>query len=468
LTFLLLPPTSNLPSAIAFEMKNCYPFTMDVGTLTKVKIDRLAHLGAGVGRVDNLVIFIPFTAPGDTVIARVTHKKRHYLQGEITEIVSQSPLRNPAPCDVFGTCGGCHWQHLPYRSQLELKEETFRDLLRRIGKIESIEQLPTIPSPREYSYRCRIQVHAEYRVPQYALGFFKEASHELIQFQYCHISTPLINSVLQGFRQFLNLWVPKPTIQRIDLNVSVDDEKVIATLHVSPHFIGEGRTIFRNPQAIHPQLMGIAIVGQRKEKRSSLEIGETVAKYSWNSPRGIKVRYRVRPLSFFQVNAEQNHRLIHTVLELAEMRGDERVLDLFCGVGNFTFPLSLKALYTVGIDENPWAIRDARSIRKLNPIRELDFLCMNVQAALETRPKKIFRPDIIVIDPPRAGCGQIIKPIVELGASKIIYISCDPGTLARDLNLFQLGGYIPVRTQLIDMFPQTYHIESVTQLRRIS
>jgi 23S rRNA (uracil1939-C5)-methyltransferase len=137
-------------------------------------------------------------------------------------------------------------------------------------------------------------------------------------------------------------------------------------------------------------------------------------------------------------------------------------------VGNFTCPLSLTALYTVGIDENPWAIRDARSIRKLNPIRELDFLCMNVQGALETRSKKIFKPDIIVIDPPRAGCGQIIKPIVELGASKIIYISCDPGTLARDLNLFQLGGYIPVRTQLIDMFPQTYHIESVTQLRRIS
>jgi 23S rRNA (uracil1939-C5)-methyltransferase len=137
-------------------------------------------------------------------------------------------------------------------------------------------------------------------------------------------------------------------------------------------------------------------------------------------------------------------------------------------VGNLSFPLSLKAHYTVGIDENPWAIKDARSIQKLNPIRELDFLCTSVQRALETRPKKILRPDIIVIDPPRAGCGQIIKGVVELGASKIVYISCDPGTLARDLNLFQFEGYIPVKTQLIDMFPQTYHIESVTQLRRIS
>ncbi len=441
---------------------------MDVGTLTKVRINRVAHLGSGVGRVNNRVILIPFTAPGDTIIARVTHKKKHYLQGEITEIISQSPLRNPSPCDVFGTCGGCHWQHLTYRSQLELKEETFRDLLQRIGKIESIEQLPIIPSPREYSYRCRIQLHAEYRGPEYVLGFFREASHELIQFQYCHISDPLINSVLQGLRQFLNLWVPKPTIQRIDLNVSVDDEKVIAILHVSPHFLREGRAIFRNPQAIHPQLMGIVLVGQRKEGKRPVEIGETVAKYSWNSPRGIKVRYRVGPLNFFQVNAEQNHRLIHTVLELAEMQGNEKVLELFCGVGNFTFPLSLKAQYTVGIDENRWAIKDARSIRKLNPIRGVDFLCMSVQRALQTRPKKILRPDIIVIDPPRAGCGQIIKGVAELGASKIIYISCDPGTLARDLNLFKLGSYIPVKTRLIDMFPQTYHIESVTLLCRIS
>ena len=440
---------------------------MDVGTLTKVRIDRLAHLGSGVGRVDNRVIFIPFTAPGDTVIARITHKKKHYLHGEIREIVSQSPLRNPSPCDVFGICGGCHWQHLVYLTQLELKAQTFRDLLCRIGKIESIEQLPIIPSQWEYSYRCRIQLHAEYRRTEYALGFFRDASHELIQFQYCHISDPLINSVLQRLRPFLNLWVPKPTIKRIDLNVSVDDEKMIAILHVSPHFIREGRTIFRDPQAIHPQLIGVVLVGQGRKKRP-VEIGETVVKYSWNSPRGIKIRYRVGPLSFYQVNSQQNQHLIHAVLEFAGMRGDEKVVDLFCGVGNFTFPLSLKAQYTVGIDENPWAIKDARSIQKLNPIRDLDFLCMSVQRVLRTMPKKILRPDIVVIDPPRSGCGQIIKGIVELGASKIIYISCDPGTLARDITIFQMGGYVPVKTQPIDMVPQTYHIESATLLHRKS
>ncbi|UCD70889.1 MAG: 23S rRNA (uracil(1939)-C(5))-methyltransferase RlmD [Syntrophobacterales bacterium] len=435
--------------------------------MTKVRIDRLAHLGSGVGRVDNRVIFVPFTAPGDTVIARITHKKKHYLHGEIREIVSQSPLRNPSPCDVFGICGGCHWQHLVYPTQLELKAETLRDLFGRIGKIESIEHLPIIPSPQEYSYRCRVQLHAEYRGPEYALGFFREASHKIIQFQYCHISDPLINSSLEGLRPFLNHWVSKPTIRRIDLNVSVDDDKVIAILHVSPHFIREGRAIFRNPQTIHPQLMGVVLVGQGRGKRP-VEIGETVVKYSWNSPRGIKIRYRIGPLSFSLVNFEQNHRLIQAVLELAEMRGDEKVVDLFCGGGNFTFPLSLKAQYTVGIDENPWAIKDARSTQKLNPIRDLEFLCMSVQRALQTRPKKILRPNIIVINPPRSGCGQIVNGIVELGASKIIYISCDPGTLARDINIFRMEGYITVKTQPIDMVPQTYHIESVTLLKRRS
>ena len=435
--------------------------------MTKVKIDRLAHLGSGVGRVDNRVIFIPFTAPGDTVIARIIHKKKQYLHGEIREIVSQSPLRNPPPCDVFGICGGCHWQHLVYPTQLELKEETLRDLLHRIGKVESIERPPIIPSPREYSYRSRVQLHAEYRGLEYAVGFFREASHEIVQFQYCHISNPLINSVLQGLKPFLNLRVPKPTIRRIDLNVSVDDEKVIGILYVSPHFIRDGRAIFRNPQAIHPQLMGVVLVGQRRDKRP-VEIGETVAKYSWNSPRGVKIRYRVGPHSFSQVNPGQNHHLIHAVLELAEMRGDEKVLDLFCGIGNFTFPLSLKARYTVGVDENPWAIKDARAIQKLNPIRDLEFLCMSVETALLEKPKKILRPDVVVIDPPRTGCREIIKGIVELGASRIIYISCDPGTLARDLNFFQLRGYIPVKTQPIDMVHQTYHIESVTLLHKIS
>jgi 23S rRNA (uracil1939-C5)-methyltransferase len=348
-----------------------------------------------------------------------------------------------------------------------LKEETFRDLLHRIGKVESIEQLPIIPSPREYSYRCRVQLHAEYRGSEYALGFFKEASHEIIQFQYCHLSDPLINSVLQALRPFLNLWVPKPTIRRIDLNVSEDDEKVIAILHVSPHFIREGRALFRNPQAIHPQLMGVVLVKQKRGKRP-VEIGETVAKYSWNSPRGINIRYRVGPLSFSQVNIEQNHHLIHAVWELAEMRGDEKVLDLFCGVGNFTYPLSLKARHAVGIDENPWAIKDARSIQRLNPIRDLEFICMSVQQAMHQKPKKILRPDIIVIDPPRAGCKQIINGIVELGASRIVYVSCDPATLARDLSMFRSGGYLAVKTQLVDMMPQTYHSESITLLHKIS
>ena len=456
-----------LPSTIALRPENCYLFRMDVGTLTKVRIDRLAHLGSGVGRVDNRVIFVPFTAPGDTVIARITHKRKRYLKGEITEIVSQSPLRNPSPCEVFGICGGCHWQHMAYRSQLELKEENFRDLLQRIGKIGSLEQLPIIPSPQEYSYRCRVQLHAEYRAPEYLLGFFREASHEIVQFQYCHISHPLINSVLQGFRQFLNHWVPKPTVKQIDLNVSVDDGKIIAILWVSPHFIREARALFRNPEAIHPQLMGIVLLGGRREARP-VEIGDTVAKYSWNSPRGIKVRYRAGPLSFFQVNYQQNHQLINTVLEFGQIRGEEKVLDLFCGVGNFTFPLSLKAQYTVGIDENPWAIKDARFIQKLNPIRELDFLCMNVKKALQARSRKILRPDVIVLDPPRPGCDQIIRGVVQLGASRIIYISCDPGTLARDLSMFRSGGYLPLRTRPVDMFPHTYHIESVTLLRRIS
>ena len=437
---------------------------MEVGTLTKVKIDRLAHLGSGVGRVDNRVIFIPFTAPGDTVIARITHKKKHHFQGEIKEIVSQSPFRNPPPCDVFGICGGCHWQHLVYSTQLELKEQTFGDLLRRIGKVESVEQPPVIPSPWEYSYRSRVQLHTQYRVPHYILGFFKEASHEIIQFQHCHISNPLINSVLQGLRSFLDLWVPKPTIRGVDLNVSVDDERVIAILHVSPHFIREGRILFRNPQAVHPQLMGIVLIGGGRGKKP-VEMGETLAKYSWNSPRGIKIRYRVGPLSFSQVNPQQNQRLIQAVWELAEMRGNEKVLDLFCGVGNLTFPLSLRAQYAIGIDENPWAVKDARFAQKLNPIRDVEFMCMSVERALHERPKKILKPDIVVIDPPRAGCKQIIKGIVELGASKIIYISCDPGTLARDLKGLQLGGYIPVKTQPLDMLPQTYHIESVTLLR---
>jgi 23S rRNA (uracil1939-C5)-methyltransferase len=213
--------------------------------------------------------------------------------------------------------------------------------------------------------------------------------------------------------------------------------------------------------------MGVVLVDQRGGTRP-VEIGETVAKYSWNSPRAIKIRYRVGPLSFSQVNIEQNHCLIHAVWELAEMRGDEKVLDLFCGVGNFTFPLSLKAQYALGIDENPWAIKDARSIKRLNPIRDLEFLNMSVRKALHERPKKILRPDIIVINPPRAGCKQITNGIAELGASRIIYISCDSGTLARDLSIFRLEGYIPVKTQLIDMMPQTYHIESVTLLRKIS
>ncbi len=417
-------------------------------------IESIAFKGYGVARIDGKVIFVPYAATGDKVWVEILEEKKTYSIGRLDRIVDPSPWRVNPPCPYFGTCGGCQWQHIDYRLHGELKKAILIEALRRIGRIRDLPRPDLILSPRPYDYRARVQLKVRGRT----LGYFRERSHEIVDIDHCSISDPFVNQMIQQLRSEILAF---SKMEEIEINVSREEEKAVLILH--PRFWNRDsedrvREFFQN----HPVLKGIAIVAKKGLDRlgdSSLDF--TVSLLRSGEKRTI--RFRASALSFFQVNPEQNQRLIEAVLEFSEMRKNETLLDLYAGIGNFTLPLAAEASTVTGVEENKTAMGDARFNAERNGIRNCDFVRGKVEEVLKHLSKE---PDHVVLDPPRTGCKMILDRVVELKPKRIVYVSCEPTTFARDIHLLAESGYSLQRLALIDMFPQTYHMEVVGLLKK--
>lgn len=413
----------------------------------------MAFKGSGVGRKDGKTIFIPFTLPGDEVAVEVIKDKKTYFMGQVREILVSSPHRIKPPCPSFGICGGCQWQHIDPSFQGKIKREILSETLRRLGKLDPIPLIETIPFPVPYGYRIRVQL----KVKGKSIGYYQQGSHRVIDILHCPIAHPLVNQILSILRDQRNFLT---NVEEVEINVSPQEAKGILILHL--HSSDRrlkllARQLLKN----HPMLKGIAVSG----KRPRVFFGDPSLWFT------IPLRLGERTLSlqisagtFFQIYPEQNQQLIQTVLEWTNPNRAERVLDLYAGAGNFTLPLAIQAGEVWGIEENEIAIEDARFNAERNKIPNAYFIQGVVEKVLMDWNKG--RPDQIVLDPPRAGCKKIVDQIVRLVPEKIVYVSCDPATFARDLRLFHEKGYGLRRIRLIDMFPQTYHMEVVGLLQQ--
>ena len=415
----------------------------------QVLIEAVAFRGYGVGRISGKVVFVPFTVTGDLAWIKIIEEKKRYSTGRLIQIVDPSPWRVNPPCPYFGTCGGCQWQHIDNRFQAELKKTILRETLERIGRIKDLPPMDVTLSPKPYRYRVRVQLKR--RGPR--LGYFRERSHEVVDIDHCLISDPLVNQMLKELRGELAAF---SKMEGIDINVSPDEEKAALILHPilwnrgSEDFV---RKFFQN----HPILKGIAIVARNGLKR----LGDPSLHFTVPLHRSGEERilgFRASALSFFQVNPEQNRRLVEAVLEFSEARKDKILLDLYAGIGNFTLPLAAEASKVTGVEENRTAIEDARFNAKKNGIKNCDFVQGKAEEVLKNLSE---RPDDIILDPPRTGCRTILDQVVGLKPRRIIYVSCEPTTFSRDIRLFAENGYSLQRLRLIDMFPQTYHLEVV-------
>ncbi|MBZ0220717.1 MAG: class I SAM-dependent RNA methyltransferase [Candidatus Methylomirabilis sp.] len=435
-----------------------------------VEITSLAYGGKGVGRIDGKVVFVPYTAPGDLAEVEVVSAKKGYSEGEITRIERPSPVRVKPVCPLYGECGGCNLQHMSYAAELEWKQRILEETLRRVGKLEvkslNGDDVPAGPeavrfeepiaSPREFNYRSRARFHINGK----CAGFFAAGSHRVVDMDACPLLDPLINESFIDIKDVLKS-VDAPGISSFELVLSERDSKTVAIFNAH-----EARPIpWARALAGVRHLKGYevrAITDRgRKGKRVAIEdditVSYTAGGVDFSACAGI----------FSQVNRLQNRNLVAKALEFAALSGKETVIDLFSGSGNLTLPLALKAKEAIGVEADREAAREGSGNAARNSIENARFHAEDSILWLKRNLNILERgrDPVLVLDPPRGGEPQIARSLSGARPGSILYISCSPPTLARDLSFLAGLGYMVSRAVLIDMFPRTYHVESIMVLR---
>ncbi len=435
-----------------------------------ITVDRLAYGGSGFGRMDGKACFVPFTAPGDVVRVRLLRETRSYAEAEIIELLESSPLRVEPPCPHFGRCGGCHWQQLGYTAQVAAKEEIFADSLWRLARVERERVLPPLSAPDPWGYRSRLQLKLHGGVQEFRIGFFAPGSHTVVDLPGgCPVAHPALNQALALLRPVVEEFPQRNLIPQIDLAAG-DDGAVVMTVHYQgeqPRMVEE---FWRRHQG---RLAPIAGAVLRRGKRGPVTklFGRQRLTYALFLPAddgaGEELRLAFSAGSFSQVNYGQNRALVQMALEWSSPAVGERVLDLCCGNGNFSLPFARRAGEVVGLETGEGSVADARRNAVLHRMNNVRFEVLDGAVGLRRFIAAGERFDLVILDPPRGGAAEMSHLLGGVGAARILYVSCDPQTLGRDLAALQKGGYRVVKSRLVEMFPQTYHMESLTLLERL-
>ena len=437
----------------------------------ELTIEKLIYGGDGLGRLPadekgrGKAAFVPFTLPGEKVEAQVTDEKPGFVRASTTRLVEASPLRVEAACPYFQRCGGCHYQHAAYEEQLKIKEDILKENLRRLAKMESVPEIKVHRSPAwNYRNRTRLQVRAD---SGFALGYFKASSNKLLSVEQCPISSPLLNRAIEVLWKLGQRRQVPQSVCEVELFANDDDSRLQIELYVGSR---------QEAGKLEPQAFAQLLRGALSEVSSIYVFTQTIA-----SGRGQQVHIAEEPLwtdrpgefrygtkagalrvsggSFFQVNRFLVEELAAIV---AGGRSGEMALDLYAGVGLFSVALAASFRHIVAVESSQGSAADL----KYNSPRNVKAVRSTVDVYLAGQGAKV-RPDYVVVDPPRAGLGErLAHAVAKLGAKRVTYVSCDPATLARDLITLTGEGYRVDGLHLVDLFPQTYHIESVVELVR--
>jgi 23S rRNA (uracil1939-C5)-methyltransferase len=416
-------------------------------------IEALSYGPYGIGRHQGKAVMIPKTAPGDTVAARIVEAKERYSIGEILRIVKPSSLRQEPPCPYVAQCGGCPWQHVRYETQLLAKQKSVEDALRRIGKLEGFELRPIIPSPFAYHYRRRIRLQ---RNGSKRLGFFASFSHHLIEIDRCLIADDKLNGIIEPLRR----WSEELLTDVEHLEVVTGDEpnQIVVVGQSAGGFNPRDSAICERLLEENHLINGLIVRG-RDWRRTWGEVAVSIVPED-----GLCVT--VDGDVFTQVNSKGNRELLNGLLAAAEFNRDDCALELYSGAGNFTHSIAKRVGDIVAVEGYGPAIEGGKHSAQLNGISNIHWICSPVPAALAQLKKHRQRFSKIVLDPPRTGAKGIDRDLAALGAEKILYISCNPTTLARDLAALAKQGYSLRTVQPVDLFPHTFHVEAIATLVR--
>ena len=457
--------------------------------LEKVEITAIASEGKALGRVDDKVVFVPMLVPGDVVDIQVTIKRKSYMEGYVVKQHKFSELRQDARCSHFGTCGGCKWQHLPYEKQLEFKHQQVIDNLTRIGRFELPEINPIIGSEDQYYYRNKLEftfsnkrwltkeeIGSQLDIKQRnALGFHIPGMFDkILDINECFLQSEISNRIRNSIKEyaqehnisFHDIRDHKGLLRTLIIRTSSSGElMVIVNLYQEDADVREG--LLNHIKDSFPEITSLMYVINHKPHDS---IGDLEVKLFSGNDHMIEemedLKFKVGPKSFYQTNSKQAYELYKLAREYAGLTGKETVYDLYTGTGTIANFVAGSAKKVVGLEYVPEAIEDAKVNSEINGIKNTSFFAGDMKDVLnEEFIEKNGKPDVIITDPPRPGMHEaVVKTILKASPEKIVYVSCNPATQARDISLMS-EFYKVEKVQAVDMFPQTHHVENIVLLR---
>ncbi len=451
------------------------------GQLIEIEITDLTDTGDGVGRYDELVIFVSDTVPGDRILTRLVQVKPGYATGKLDTILSASEHRIRANCIVADKCGGCQWQHVDYEYQLTAKQNQIVQALERIGGFSDLQvdeiltgKIEGFPQFLGYRNKATYPV-AVSATGQVQAGYYQKSTHKLVNLNQCPVQDPRLNPLLKEVKEDIH-WRDWPVydekkytgeLRHLSLRIGRRTGEMLLTLIVRTGElpgIEEQASEWMNR---YPQLVGVCL--NINSAQTNVIFGaETrcIAGVSYLRERFAGLNFQLRADTFFQVNTEAAEALLEVIVGELNLQGNEVLVDAYCGIGTFTLPLAKQVKIAIGLEVQPVAIEQARLNAELNDLRNVDFQVGTVENLLPTLG---LTPDIVLLDPPRKGCDRtVLETIKEIKPNRIVYVSCKPATLARDLKILcDNGDYKLARVQPADFFPQTSHVECVAFLVKL-
>ncbi len=457
---------------------NSFESPISKNDTVEITIDAMSSDGSGIGRYEGMAIFVPLSAVGDKIRCKILKVQKNYAFGKIEEIIAPSPDRITPDCPYFDKCGGCSLRHISYESEAKLKTDKVKDCIERIGGLKNIPFEPIISAPHRCGYRNKAQIPVGLdKNGKLIMGFYQGHSHRIIDARHCLLQPEEFGVITDVFREWFENWgdsvyneeTHKGVIRHLYLRRGEMTGEIMVCVVINADKLKNADKLLTMLRENVPSMTSF-ILNTNKEKTNVI-LGKkcrTVWGNETIADELCSLRFNISPLSFYQVNRTQAERIYNKAAEYACLTGEETLMDLYCGAGTIGLSMAHKVKKLIGVEIIDAAIENAKVNAAENGITNAEFICSDAAKAADMLEKRGEKPDVVIIDPPRKGCAaELIETISKMNPKRVVYVSCDPATLARDLKIFDEKGYKAQKVTPADLFPGTAHVETVVSLVRI-
>ena len=443
--------------------------------IEEAEITAMSSDGNGIAKIDGMVVFVPYTAVGDKLRVKIVKVQKNYCFGIIDQLVEPSPDRVENHCPVYQKCGGCSFRHISYAAELRHKAQFVEDNLRRLGGLQPV-MLPITPSPLVQGYRNKAQYPIRQHDGRIEAGFFAKRSHRVISCASCDLQPGYFENILEYTKQFLEQHgIPaydeqtgKGKVRHLYLRYGEVSGQVMVCLVLNSERMPHQQEYVQGLLKICPQVTSV-VLNINREKDNVILGQKCVTIYGSDTIEDTLcgVRFELSPLSFYQVNRQAAQKLYELAAEMADFRGDELLVDLYCGAGTIGLSMASKVRELIGVEIVPDAVENARANARRCGVDNARFICADAKEAATQLAAEHLHPDVIVVDPPRKGCdAQVLQAIAQMAPERLVMVSCNSASLARDCKELTALGYHLEKAAPVDLFPRTTHVETVVLLSK--